>query len=300
MICSVSLSKPSCVAAFAAQLLHSLMVGKSAVDPLRPAAFEDLFHSLLMQIAQSQITLVIQAAGDDRSVAQNAQLIPQPVAENLPAAVLCGQIRPVELVAVFQKYPVSHCDTLSPFLPGLGESFLQHLQDLLIHLISAPLIPKSQYNDLFPLGRFGKGKTLIDVLLKGNIQLVSLKGMERNVDFVQPGAGKEQLLLLLQEASVGSQDHMKSRIPCKLQKWLQQRVKQRLTHKVKVQIIRPRTEFGQQGSELLQGHGVLFALCAGAEIALQVTQIGDFQIDLSKPLHDATPFFLYYSILCRL
>ena len=82
---------------------------------------------------------------------------------------------------------------------------------------------------------------------------------------------------------------MRTGIPSRRRK---KRVEKRLTHEMKVQIIRVGAQFGHQGGEFLHGHNVLLPLRARAEGAGQVAYIGYFQIDLIEAFHVNTPFFL--------
>ena len=65
---------------------------------------------------------MIEAAGDNGTVTQYTQLIPKSVAEYGISTILCLQIRPVELITVFQKYPVSDADSPTCIYPFSGKS----------------------------------------------------------------------------------------------------------------------------------------------------------------------------------
>ena len=78
------------IAAFSAQLLRGLAALKSVVNGNSPWGIENLLQILPKQVAQCQISLMIQAAGNDCPITQNTDLIPQSVAED-PLISLIGR-----------------------------------------------------------------------------------------------------------------------------------------------------------------------------------------------------------------
>ena len=118
------LFKPSCISTLAAEFLCRFLFGESVVDVLGSGSCQNGFHIVLKKIAQSQITFVIQAAGNCCNISENAELIPQSVTENPVTALRSGQIRPVEFIAVFQENPLTDPLTLTVIHPGGGEEFL--------------------------------------------------------------------------------------------------------------------------------------------------------------------------------
>ena len=78
---------------------------------------------------------MIQAAGNDTAVAQNADLIPKTITEYLAVSLWCRQIRPVEFITVLQKNLFSDTDSFSFFLPGFWENSSQCFKNLFIFLI---------------------------------------------------------------------------------------------------------------------------------------------------------------------
>ena len=88
------------VTAPAAQRHHGLPLRETVVNAASRRGVQNLGKLLGQEIAQGDITFVIQAAGDYRTVSQNADLSPQAVAEAVFTAVRRGKIRPVKFVAV--------------------------------------------------------------------------------------------------------------------------------------------------------------------------------------------------------
>ena len=78
-------------------------LGEAFVNCLGPGGFQNFFHGLGEEIAKRKVSLVVQAAGDHRSVAEDAYLVPQAVAE-ADLTLRSGKVGPVEFVPVFQKY----------------------------------------------------------------------------------------------------------------------------------------------------------------------------------------------------
>ena len=78
---------------------------------------------------------MVQAAGNHRAVAEDTDLVPEPVAEYTAAPIRGRQIRPVEFVAVLQKDPVSDSGSLALGGPGLGEMGFQSGQNFAVFLV---------------------------------------------------------------------------------------------------------------------------------------------------------------------
>lgn len=189
-------SKPSGIAAFAAQLLGGGSVLETVENCLGTGGGQDCIQLLLEQIAQSQVTLVVQAAGNHGTVAKHTDLIPQTIAENPVRAFLGGQVRPVKFVSVFQIDPVSQPGSSALCSPGLGEELLHGREDLLIFCIGTALIPKAVDGENVPLCCFAERKAAPEIFFKGDRQVVGFKGMQRDVYLMQGRGIKQQLLLL--------------------------------------------------------------------------------------------------------
>ena len=115
------LSESSCIAALAAQLFRGFSVAKAFANRLCSSFCKDFIHVFREKITQCNVTFMIQAAGDDRTVTENTDLISQAIAEDPIASILRGKIRPVEFVTVFQKDPVADGSAFPTLNPGLGE-----------------------------------------------------------------------------------------------------------------------------------------------------------------------------------
>ena len=74
---------------------------------------------------------------------------------------------------------------------------MELFQDFLIHLVLATFIPKTVDYDFASFCHLTEPEAISEVVLKGNGQIVGLKGMERDVDLMQGRGGKKQLLFLL-------------------------------------------------------------------------------------------------------
>lgn len=279
------LQKAAGIATFPAQLLSSFSPGKALVNGFRPGRGQNLLHALDKQIAQWDISLVVQTAGHYRAVAENPDLIPQAVAEYPLSAIPGGKRRPVESVAVFQIDPLPDADAPPLLYPFPGEAMVHGSQDFLIPFLLSTQVPQPVDGKLLPPGNAPKGETAFQILGKGYGQIIGLKGMKGNIHLVQGGRGKQSLLLPGQQGAVGGKDHPKTRLPGQSQKFLQFRVQQRLPHKMKIQKIRPGAQPGQQQGELRGVHDLPRTMGAGTKIASEVAQVGNFQINFSKTLH---------------
>ena len=96
---------------------------------------------------------------------------------------------------------------------------------------------------------------------------------------------KKQILLFGQKSAVGSEDDLESCGPSQFQKLAQMRMEQRFSHQVEVKIVRKGAQFGKQGGEFFDGHGMFLPLRSRTEGAAQVAQIGNFQINFVESLH---------------
>ena len=281
------LSESSCVTTLAAEFFRGLSATETVTDGLDSGFCQNFFHILCKQVAQGNVTLVIQAAGDYRSVAQDTDLILQTVAEYLIAAVIGGKIRPVELVAVFQEDPIADGCTFFGFLPGLGKVVFHFPEDSGVLFVGTALIPQAVNHQFLALRGLAEGEAVLQIFFEGNSQVVGLKGVEGDIDLVQGRGAQEHFLLLLQQRAVGGEDYPESVFTGKNQKPLQIGVAQRLTHQMEVEKIGVRLQFRQQSREFFFRHNLGFALRSGTEAALQIADIGDFQINFVESFHNA-------------
>jgi hypothetical protein len=120
--------------------------------------------------------------------------------------------------------------------------------------------------------------------------------MEGNVDFVQGRRRKKDFLLFSQESSVGCQDYLEAMFSGNLQEPLQLGMAEGLTHQMEIEKIGPGTQLGKDLGKGILLHDIGLSPCAGAETALQIADIGDFQIDFTKPFHVHPPSFVFYII----
>ena len=111
---------------------------------------------------------MIQAAGDNGAVAENAQLIPQTVAEDFFTAFRGIQIRPIKLVDVFQIGAVGNSCSKSFFNAILREMLMHGLENALVLLVFSAVVPKPVDYQLFAGGCLAEGKTICQVLAEGN------------------------------------------------------------------------------------------------------------------------------------
>ena len=69
------------VAAAAAQRLGGSLAGEALHHGFGPGGGQDRFDALAVDVPQGDAALAVQAAGDDGAVAEDAEVIPQAVAE---------------------------------------------------------------------------------------------------------------------------------------------------------------------------------------------------------------------------
>ena len=233
---------------------------------------------------------MVKAAGNDSAVAQHAHLIPQAVAKGAFPAVGGGEVRPVEFVAVFQIDPPGDLGAPGLYIPGRGERPLHGAENFRVSLLRAAAVPQAVYDQEFPVRRLPKGEAPGEVRFKGDGEVVCFKGVKRNVHLVKRGGVQQNFPLFFQQGAVGGENDLEARFPREAKKFRKLGMAQRLAHQMKVEIIRPRPQLWQQRGERLQRHELLLPPGAGAERAVQIADVGDFQIDFSQPLHSVTSF----------
>ena len=183
------------IAAAAAQIFRGISAQEAVVYCICPIRIQDLLQRLLEDVSEGDITLVIQAAGDDGAVAQDADLITHSIAEYPLAALRGGKIRPIEFVTVFQVDPLSNPGAVAFGDPFLWEMGLQGLDDLRVQRVRSAVIPKPIADDAFALSGGAKVSAALQIGLKGNGNIIGFERMERNIHFVQSRGGQQNFLL---------------------------------------------------------------------------------------------------------
>ena len=264
-------------AAAAAQILGDLAVAEAPDHIPGPLTVQNLRQLLPEHVAQGDDAVAVQTAGHHRAVAEDAEVVLQAVAVNLFTLVRGILIRPGEAVAPLQKQAVP--DPIAPgiFLPGLGKMQSQPLQHCVIFSVVAAIVPQSQRDENTGLaGFFGKKRHLVQVM-QVLVQIAELKAVDRNVDLVQPG---QQLVAQPgKQGAIGGQHGSEAGLPGHLDEARQQRMQQRLTHEMVVQVL-------GLSLQLMQDVGIFslrqkpgWAAVAVAEGAVHIADVGDLHID---------------------
>ena len=130
-----------------------------------------------MEIAQGDIALMIQAAGNHGTVTEHTNLIPQTIAEYLVTPINGRQIRPVEFVAIFQIDPVTKAGAFPLLNPGLGEMLLHGRKNLFVSFLGPAMIPQPEDRQHLAFRCITKREAAMKIFLKGNGKVVGFKGM---------------------------------------------------------------------------------------------------------------------------
>ncbi len=173
------------VAASAAKLFRGIAGAEAVKNGSGAVGIQNVRQFLVQKVAKGNITLVIKAAGNDCTVTQNADVVAHTIAENTLAVYICLQIRPLKLVRVFQIDLLPDANTPGFGYPRLGEVAVQHFNDFFVFRISAALIPKPVGYDHLALRLHTKTETAVQIVSKGNGQIVGFIGMEGDVDLVK-------------------------------------------------------------------------------------------------------------------
>ena len=87
---------------------------------------------------------MIQTAGHDRAVAQNADVVAQRVAEAALPAVRGVQIRPVEALPRLEPHVVGQLAALAAAAPRFWKGRLQHSLDPRVQALESAAVPEAQ------------------------------------------------------------------------------------------------------------------------------------------------------------
>ena len=87
------------------------------------------------------------------------------------------------------------------------------------------------------------------------------------------------LTRFVQQRAVGGDNDLEALFSRNVQQPPQRRMQQRLPHQMKIQKVRVSSQLFAEDSELCHAHKAFFASCSGAEAAVQIANIGYFQVD---------------------
>ena len=166
---------------------------------------------------------------------------------------------------MFQIDPLADPNAPTLLHPIPREILCKGSLNLFVQPVGTAAVPQPVGNQHLTLGCLAEFKAPAQIFLEGNSQIVGFKSVQRDVDFVQSGCRKQQILLLFKQGAVGGQDDLKTRLMRKLQKCAQLWVNQGFTHEMKVEKIRKGAQLGQQGCEFFLCHGPFFPFRTGTE-----------------------------------
>ena len=122
----------------------------------------------------------------------------------------------------------------------------------------------------------------MQIVFKADSTVIGFKGMQGDIDLVQPGRSQQDVLLLAQQGAVGGEDHPEAGISRNFQIPLQPGMQQGFPHQVKIKIVAPGTQLWHQGEKLRFAKHPRRPVSSRAEAAVQIADIGYFQIDFSE------------------
>ena len=95
------------------------MAGEAIVKSTGTRGIQHFFQSLKEEITQRNIAIMVQTAGNDRTVHEHTYLVAQSIAEDLLSIEsLTFLVWPLEDVVVLQIYIVRHLPTVITLRPG--------------------------------------------------------------------------------------------------------------------------------------------------------------------------------------
>lgn len=130
-----------CWFAILAEGFGGSMMLESLYHGLRSWWGENLFEWLMEEIAEDDITVVVEAAGDETSIGQNSYLLEQCLAEYFSLGRWCICWRPFELSVKLQIDIVAEAESIRAFLPRAWYVFSDVIHHLLVLLVHSSLVP---------------------------------------------------------------------------------------------------------------------------------------------------------------
>lgn len=199
--------------AAAAEWFAESSLGKTATDGGGSGAGADLGKGLAVDIAQGDISLGIETAGDHGAVNQDGNMVPKPPAGALVAQIWGRGMGPGETGVLTQENPGGQSEAVARGWHGVkglgeGEKIRDPLEDslILVALFCRGEIPESQADEDGGAHGFpDKGENPI----QGGFLLWTLgqfgKTVQGNIDLTQCRTGQQKPLPLGQQDAVGGQ-----------------------------------------------------------------------------------------------
>ena len=88
--CGVFLFESCCIAAAVTKLLRGIAGAEAFINGLCPGGIQNVIQILRKEIAQSNIALMIQTAGDNSAIAKHTNMVAHTIAEYPIALNGCG------------------------------------------------------------------------------------------------------------------------------------------------------------------------------------------------------------------
>ena len=168
----------------------------------------------------------------------------------------------------------------------------ENLQDFLIFFILPAFVPQPQSADDALLAECMAAAGSLRYIHPGITAFVTLEAVERDTELVEILGCQQRGQRFFQQRAVGGQADTEAQVGGDGQELRQLRVQQRLTHHMEIEVAGVAHQLLRQMAEFLRRQKPPLALCAGAEAARQVADVGDFQIDPFQ--HDFAPFRFYH------
>ena len=139
------------------------------------------------------------------------------------------------------------------------------MENFFVPLVCSAVVPEPVDHDFFPLRRLPEGDAALQILFKGHVQIVGLKSVEGDIDFVQPRGVQQDVPPGGKQGAVGGQNHLEARLMGHGEIVFQIRVAQGFTHEMEIQEIRKRAQLLKRQREMGSIHSPGTAVRPGAE-----------------------------------
>ena len=240
-------------------------------------------------VTEGDDTVTIQTAGNDRAIAEDAEMIAKAIAKELLTLHRGIPVGPCEEVAPLQKEPGTDAEASGVFGPGGIQAAMEIIQsDVVSAVVKAP-VPKAEgHEDPGFGGALRKISHLAQVAAVGG-SIGALEAMERDTDLMG-GGGDQGIPTPLQQGAIGGDHAAKAGIGSHAQELRKLRVGQGLTHQMVIQVFGLTGKTVQDPGKFVPAHGALLAAVAMAKGAAHIADICDLHIDAR--IHKLSPLFV--------
>lgn len=267
------------IATAAAHRFDGFVAGEAIVDGTSTRSSQDVGKRCIVEIAQSQIAIVIEATRHHRTIDKHTYLVAKRIAEDVGGILVRSvDVGPTEDPVVLEVDVLGQFIAVAICLPGFGDIPTDERKQVFVLAIEASDIPETEYRDDSLRGT-GQSKThdTIDILLVVG-QAIALLRMERYLHLVRTCFEHPNRLGAMEQSAVGSQNRDEAFTTRHTQKIRKMAMKERFAHQVHIKETHLALKTGGEGVELLHRERMGRPMMFGAKDAIEIADVRDFEI----------------------